>query len=620
MPRPTHKPEWQRAIIALSAVGIALALVSVLYLARSIFVPLALAVFFTFVLSPPVRFLERRRVPRPAAVILAVGVATVALAATVYVIGVQVGGLADTLVENEGRIRGKIQMIRGWVSGGGQSRLGKFFEGIETAITVAPPAADGGKGPPGPLGGDGPLPEKVIYRTTDPSGGWTKQVQAYVEPVVEMLGQGAFAFILVVFMLIKREDLRNRFLRLLGQKRVTTATKAVDDASRRVSRYLLTQLLLNAGFGAVVTVALFLLGVPLAPLWGFVGFLMRYVPYVGTWIGVIPPVLFSFALSDWAWQPVAVLGVIVVLELICNNVFEPWLYGTSLGLSEVAQLVAAGFWSFLWGPIGLILSGPVTTCLLVLGKYAPQLRFLEVLLGDEPPLEPSVMYFQRLAARDADEAARVLVTAGKDGDAAAVYDRVVVPALALTRTTAEEGELDAGDEQFIFDTTRELIEDVAGEPAGTSGHPVRLLVCPARDEADQLAGEMLALLLGSGKWETEVTAAETLTAELVEKAAAFGPAAVCIAALPPGGLAHTRYLCKRLRNRFPDLRIVLGRWGGTAADAEAEKEELAALGVDAITTTLAAARDQLKAWQTVLEVKQADEPAAGAVGTATATA
>lgn len=628
MARAQFKPDWQRALIALSAVTVTTAIVAVLYWARSIFVPIALAIFFASVLAPLVTLLQKRGLGRTPAVILVVAGAVVTFAMVVYVIATQVGGLADTLPDHEARIKQKIEAVKGRISGGQNSRLGKFFDELEKMVTPPPAAAVApaeGTGPPGVLGSEKAVPATVVVKPE--SSGLAARLDAVAGPALEVVAQAAFAFILVVFMLIKREDLRNRFLRLVGQERVTTTTKAVDDASRRVSRYLLTQLLLNSAFGTIISAGLFLLGVPYALLWGFIATLMRYVPYIGTWIGVIPPFVYTFAVSDGFWQPAGVLVLFLGLEAVCNNIFEPWLYGTSLGVSEVAQLVAAGFWSFLWGPIGLILSGPLTTCLLVLGKYAPQLRFLEVLLGDEPPLEPGVMYFQRLTARDQDEAARILSKQAKDAEPAAVFDGVVVPALTLARTAAHEGDIDSDDEQFIYDATHELIEDVPFPPAAAAGTEVgprvRILCCPARDEAEQLTLEMLARLLGPDRWEARVATAATLTAEFVERVAEFGPAIVCIAALPPGGLAHTRYLCKRLRSRFPDLKIVVGRFGG-GADIEADKEELADVGVDQIYPTLTTARQQLQAWLTVLQVKQEEEvpppdrTEAALVGTASA--
>ena len=253
------------------------------------------------------------------------------------------------------------------------------------------PDAQKDKKPAPPSEPEAPAKKKPPATEEEPESGMKMagRLEGFISPAVEVFGQAGFAALLAVFMLLKKEDLRNRLIRLTGETQITTATKAMDDASKRISRYLFTQLVINAVFGVLITLALFILGVKYALLWGFLASVMRYVPYLGTWVGLIPPVVFSLATTTGWWQPLAVILVYGSLEVIANNVFEPWLYGTSLGMSEVAQLVAAGFWSMLWGPIGLILSGPLTTCLLVLGKYVPALKFLDVLLGKEPPLTPA---------------------------------------------------------------------------------------------------------------------------------------------------------------------------------------------------------------------------------------
>jgi predicted PurR-regulated permease PerM len=624
-----HKPDWQQAVIALSAAVIAFLIVGLLYQARVIFIPLALAIFLTFVLSPLVSLLQRRGLGRKPAVIVIVIATFLTIGLTMWVVTDQTSGLLTTMArkENADRMTAKVERISGWFSGGRKSDLGRLIDNIEKAVTAPPRERvnDSGAGAVGgglavaaggqlsadvnPLGAAPPAPPVVV---TSQGPGWMAQVESYISPLAEVAGQLAFALILLVFMLLKKEDMRNRVLRLIGQGKVTTATKAVDDASRRVSRYLLMQLIINAAFGVVVCLGLYAVGVSYALLWGFIGFLMRYVPYIGTWIGLIPPTVYAFAMTDELWRPVAVVALFLGLEALCNNIFEPWLYGTSLGMSEIAQLVAAAFWSFLWGPIGLILSGPLTTCLLVLGKYVPALKFLDVLLGHEPALEPGVAFFQRLTARDQDEASRIVHEQAAEKDLADVFDGVVMEALALTKTAAVHGELDQDDERYILVTTREIIEDVGDEarrnagsetPAVADGDRVRILACPAHDETDRVALEMLLTLLGPDKWEADLAAVATLTSELIARVNEFKPAVVCIGSLPPGGLAHTRYLCKRLKSQFPDLKVVVGRWGQQEGADEA-RHELTRAGVDEVYLTLTETRQQLAAWLPAMKAQQ----------------
>jgi predicted PurR-regulated permease PerM len=243
----------------------------------------------------------------------------------------------------------------------------------------------------------------MVQRNT----GWIERVRALVAPVSEVLVRIAFTVVLVGFMLYSKERMRNRVLRLLGPGRLTATTKAVDDAGLRISRYLRVQLLLNATFGLILMFALLALNVRFAILWGLAAGVLRYIPYVGAWIGLIPPLLASWAMSDNWWQPVAILGIYAALEFAVANIAEPYFFGHSLGISEVALIISAGFWAFMWGPIGMILSGPITACLLVVSKNVPQMQSLAILLGDDEGLSPPMAFFQRLAARDRDEAWRI---------------------------------------------------------------------------------------------------------------------------------------------------------------------------------------------------------------------
>ncbi len=559
----------QRALVALTATVITIVLVAVLYWARSIFIPVALAVFLAFVLSPVVAWLQRRRLGRTPSVVVVVALVVLSVVGVGFVVTRQMASLAENLPDRRDEIKAKLAEAKQQLVGDGNSR----FSGLIADVTDA-------------LGARRPAPsEAVIVQEAEPS--WTTRVQAYVDPATEVLGQAAFTFILTVFMLIRKEDLRNRVIRLLGSGKVTTTTKAVDDASKRISRYLFAQLMLNTAFGAAISFGLLLMGVKYALLWGLVATLMRYVPYVGTWIGLIPPVLFSLAMSEGWGQPVAVFALFIILELLCNNVFEPWLYGRSMGLSEVAQLVAAGVWTFLWGPVGLILSGPLTVCLFVLGRHVRQFDFFVVLLGDQPALEPPVAFYQRLTARDQDEAATVALAEAKASGPDAVFDKIVVPALCMARRDHEDGDLDTADVRFIVRAAREVAEEVneLRQPWSGAEQRVRVLVCPARDEAEQVAAELLAMSLDPNRWEVRVAGDETLASELIEQVGEFRPAVVVLATLPPGGVSHARYLRTRLRRQFPDVKVLVGRWGCGA--------EPAAAGNEPADDTLAATRKRL---------------------------
>jgi hypothetical protein len=315
------------------------------------------------------------------------------------------------------------------------------------------------------------------------------------------------------------------------------------------------------------------------------------------------------------FQPLLLIGLFLAIELTAGNIIEPRLYGHSIGVSEVALLVAAALWAFLCGPIGLVLSSPLTVCLVVLGKYVPQLKFLDVLLGDEPALDAHVTFYQRLLARDQDEATQLVLAQSKASGAEQVYDDFLVPALNYTKRDRERDDLAESDEQFILQAIREILEDLGerreaaaqaeeaihaeGQDNVSAPIPVRVLACPARDQADRLALEMLRQLLDPAKWVLEATAVETLTADLVNQAAEHAPALICIGALPPGGLAHARYLCKKLRARFPQVKIVVGRWGLTG-NVEANREQLQDAGADLTATTMLETQSRLNSLLPIL--------------------
>jgi hypothetical protein len=336
------------------------------------------------------------------------------------------------------------------------------------------------------------------------------------------------------------------------------------------------------------------------------------------------PITLSLAVSDGWLQPSLVIGLFLFLELVSNNLMEPWLYGHSIGVSTVALVTAAAFWTFLWGPIGLVLSAPLTVCLAVLGKYVPQLEFFDVLLNDGPPLEPPVTLYQRLLARDQDEAAQIVQTYLKSHSHENVYDELLVPALVAAKRDRERDQITDQDEEFILQAMREIIEDLGehqasmlpAEKVDASGNgrgqdksenpdtdraippKVMVLTCPARDEADRLALEMLRQLLDPIRWQVEIAPVETLAAELLAMVETKMPAVICIGSLPPGGLAHTRYLCKRLSTRFPDLRIVVGRWG-RRGDRE-NQTELGSAGATKVDETLLETRAQLASFHPIV--------------------
>jgi hypothetical protein len=310
----------------------------------------------------------------------------------------------------------------------------------------------------------------------------------------------------------------------------------------------------------------------------------------------------------WTW-PILVVATIIALELINNMILEPLLYGESAGVSEVGLLIAVAFWTWLWGPIGLVLSTPLTVCVVVISKYMPQLDFIGVLMSDEPVIEPSISYYQRLLAMDQDEAAEIVEEHLKSHPKEQIFDDLLVPALNYVKRDFAFGKMAENERQFVLQATRQIVEDLDGAkpengslPAPSAematavstqapeGNPkVRIIGCPVRDEADELSLLMLRQLLDPVRYELEIIADELLAAEIVEQIAEKKPALVCLASLPPGGLAQTRYLCKRIRARFPDIKLIVGRWGSRTDNSNA----LVDAGADKTGNTMIETRDHI---------------------------
>jgi predicted PurR-regulated permease PerM len=539
--------QWQSALIILTATVVGAIAVACLYWAQAILVPLALAIFLCFLLTPLVAALQRRRVPKMLAVIAAVLLATFLVGGIGWIVVAETKGVIVDLPQYTDNIKDKLNSVREAGQGGVITSVRRVIEEI-TGSGKAGKAEEGPVNAPALPGPGAPIvvhPIPIVVEAETP--GWVSRLLGFVSPVLESLAEAALTLVLVIFMLLKREDLRNRLIRLVGRGRITMTTKALDDAGRRISRYLLVQLLINSTYGLAFGIGLSAIGFKHALLWGFIAGAMRYVPYVGTWITSALLITLSLAMFPGWMDALFVLGLIASLEMITYNFVEPRLFSQSIGVSEVALLLAAAFWAFLWGPIGLILSGPLTVCLVVLGEYVPQLEFLAVLLGDEQALNPEVCLYQRLFARDHDEASQIVLAHTRAAPPERVFDDLLVPALTYAKRDRHRDVIDEDDLRLIVNTTREIVEDLGGDSAesdltasgeapgdGRAAPPVQLVGCPARDETDHLALEMLARLLDSARWELELAAPESLTAEVLGLVAKMKPGIVCIGSLPPG--------------------------------------------------------------------------------------
>jgi predicted PurR-regulated permease PerM len=579
----------------LIAVATFVLIIASLYWAQAVLIPVALAILLTFLLSPLAGALERMALGRLPSVILVVVLTFSLLGGIGWIVTLQFGSLANELPKYTGNIRQKIADVRGAGKGGALEKVQKTVTEVTSEIHK----------------GDEPTKAKdqrrsVIVQPVESFVFWP--VPSAVGSMVERFASAGLVIVLVIFMLIQREDWRNRLIRLVGYGRLTFTTRALEEAGQRISRYLLMQTIINSTFGLAVGVTLYVIGMPYAALWGFFAAVLRFIPYVGPFAAAIMPSALSLAAFEgWLW-PILVVGIFVALELGCNLVLEPLLYAESAGVSEVGLLVAVAFWTWLWGPIGLVLATPLTVCVVVFGKYLPRMDFIGVLMSDQPAMEANISYYQRLLAMDQAEAAEIVEEHLKSHPTEQLYDEVLIPALNYARRDRDLGRLTEEGEQFVFRATREILDDlnnlqpessaetsdcekvavVANDFAATPPK-VRILGCPARDQADELALQMFCRMLDSSRYEVEVMSDAVLTSQIVALIGEKSPAMIFIATVSPGGLAQTRYLCKRLRARFPNLKIAVGRWGMGSED----KNSVLLAGADRVGTTMIETREQI---------------------------
>jgi predicted PurR-regulated permease PerM len=560
--------------------------VAVLYWAQAILVPMAIAILLTFVLTPSVRTIERF-VRRPAAIAFIVLVTFTVAGGASWAVARQLSGLAESLPSYRANIRAKVADLRNAGRNGSMEKVQRTIEEIQEDLDDAPPS--------------GRREEPIVVAPSQVSSLWG--FPSWISPLIEPLSTASLVLILVIFMLMERQDLRDRLIGVIGSGHMASTTRAIDEAATRVSRYLLMQTIVNAIYGVAVAVGLYFLGVPYAILWGTLGAVLRFIPYVGPLFAAGAPILVSLAASPGWEQPLYVIGLFAVLELFTNMVLETLLYAGAAGVSQVALLVAVAFWTWLWGPIGLLLATPLTVCLVVIGKHVPGFEFVAMLMADTPPLKTDLRYYQRILARDAAEAAEILDAHAAEQGVNTVFDGLMLPALTWAERDRIDGRLSPEEESAVIEMTRELLEDptvltdpapsAKGDRADMSAAGVTVLAVPASNEADVLALRMLAAISAPLPLTLDIRSTHMLASELVSEVRRSGARVVCIADLPPSAPSKTRYLVRRLRSAVPDVKIVVGRW----APAEFADESVVPLreaGADFVGTTLAESRDHLR--------------------------
>ena len=582
--------------------------VAVLRLAQEVFIPLALAILLTFLLAPLVGRLHQLGVNRVLAVAVSVTLALTLIGVLAEVAVSQLSDLAHELPGYQRQLHENLTHIRGALRGGiadASKAIEQLGKEIERVAPAQPAAAEIRK-----------------VQLVEPAATPLQMMRNLIGPLVRPFGTALVVIVLVSFMLLRLSDLRERLIRVLGGRNLYATTEALSDAGRRVSRYLLMQLLINTWTGLVVGIGLWALHVPNPGLWGSLALVLRFVPYVGIWSAAVIPFFLSFAVSDDLSRPMLVLGLFGVLELFNYAVLEPWLYANHTGISPVALLLSAAFWTWLWGPVGLLLAIPMTVCVSVMSKYIPQLEFLRVLMGDEPVMEPHQRLYQRLLASNSDTADKLLdETLRASGSMLKAADAVIVPAIRLMESDYDRRTLGASKRRVVLDHVNEWVEERL-ELADRADSPkqiqrgARVVCVPAADRADDVVAKLLTAALLEGN----VGAAFVKPAELDQIALGSGGEigriaveVVVVSALPPEAVPPARAICRSVRNRAPDLPLIVGLWD-PGSDLAKPRQRLEAAGAGHLAVTFAECVSVLDAMAAPLRPDPAQlQPASAAV-------
>jgi predicted PurR-regulated permease PerM len=576
--------------------------VLILYFARDLLIPFAFALTLAFLLAPAVTRLEVRRVPRVIAVALTGIIAFTLICGVGYVVARQLLNVARNLPAYRLSIQQKIASVHSPA----EQSLQKAFTAIDdisgdlaigasnSVIAANKPSVQ-------------PQPVRIVDQDRTQLQSTTELLLRFLRPV------GTFGVVIVftIYLLMKREDLRHRILLLAGMGRISVMTQALQEAATRISQYLLFQVAVNAAYGTLWGCGLFLIGVPNATLWGVLAGILRIVPYVGTTTSLVLPLVLSVAIFS-SWVPtLLILGLFLTLELSATNFVEPWLFSSRTGISSLALLAMAIFWALLWGWPGLILSTPLTVCIVVMGRYVPQMSFLHTLLGTDAELSAEALFYERLLAMDQREAHAVANRFLESKSLVELYDSVLIPALALVEQDRHQGTLDDARCNFFFLSIGELVAELTDyHPQGSAGEipsvvPIAqqndfAVVCiSASDEADELTTQMLVQVMERASHQTLLLSANSVSGEILDSLGYEPNTVIFISALPPFAFSQARAICQRVRSHLPNNRIIIGLWSPTEDPDQTTELTIERFGPGkptVVVNTLAQALQQVTSW------------------------
>lgn len=563
-------------------------IVLLLVFAKVVLIPLAFALTLSFLLVPAVVWFEDRGIPRKIAVAIVSLLTCVLLVVGAYVLSRQVLSVAQTLPGYRANIHTKIESVHSSSAASLEGALNLIEDMTSELAASKQPAPDNA------------VRVQIVGQRSD-------QLQATVAvigSILEPLGQIGIVIIFTIYMLMNREDLRHRLLLLAGMGNINVMTQALEEATARISRYLVMQFQVNACYGIVFGGGLYLLHVPEATLWGAIAGALRIVPYVGVGIGTLLPFLLSIAVSSTWWTPLLVLGLFLVLELTLANVIEPWLFSSKTGISALALLGSAIFWSMIWGLPGLALSTPLTVCVVVLGRYVPQLSFLHTLLGTDATLSPAARMYERLLAMDQEAAWAVAEDFLKGKPLAELYDSVLLPVLALAEEDRHKGALTDVRWKFSLLCIGELLarlSDYQPDKPPTDGpapseNEIAIVCTHAAGQANELAMVMLIQLLERAGYHALMLTADAISEPILRALAAERETVVFVSALPPFAFAESRRMCQKVREALAGNHVAVALWN-SREDADELLARFGPTRPDVIVSTLTQSVRQVEAWQ-----------------------
>jgi predicted PurR-regulated permease PerM len=580
-----------RAEVALGVLAV-LGIVAALYFAKAIFLPFVLAMLLTFLLAPAVRLLRGWGLPRAVAVAVVVAVAFVFIGGCGALVGQQVNQLAQKLPAYQFNIEEKIRSLRSATAGGTLDRISTFLGDLNQEIRRKDEGTSRSPATSPDDSQKAPMPVEIRQPEATPA----QTIRQVLEPMVDPLATAGLVAIFVVFFLLQRQDLRDRLVRLAGTHDLQRTTEALDDGAQRLSRYFLAQTFLNVLFGMIVGAGLTFIGVPNPVLFGILAMVLRFVPYIGALIAAALPLALAIAVDPGWTMTLLTVGLFAVVEPLIGQVVEPLVYGRSTGLTPVAVILAATFWTWLWGPIGLLLSTPLTVCLGVLGRHIRWLQFLDIMIGEDAPLTPAQTFYQRALAGDPDEAVDHAEQMLKRGPLSVCYDEMVLQALILAQVDVRRGVLDAKQVEQINEVVRELVAELSDREDATPQRsaeektqheappppeprdlpPERagpsVLCIGGRGPFDDAAAAMLVQLLEKHGVRARLEPDRAVTSSNIVRLDSAGVAMVCLSYFELGNSpAHLRHSIRRIRRQMPKAKVLAGLWGHEGNQAAGER-------------------------------------------------